>query len=143
MRHVLLLTTLALGLAGCGSGEEAAPGETQPAIEWAGVAEPRPQGGELEVDSFRRYAETVDAEWERAPDSVVREYLGLDFGTVTVAGTEAVLLRENLEDDSVQAERWVVELERDGEAWTVARARWQQRCHRGRGQQDFGNELCL
>ena len=142
MRHVLLVTISALALAGCGS-NEAAPGETATAVGWEGVAELRPQGGELEVDPFRRFAESVDAVWERAPEPLVREYLGLDDGSIVVEGEQAILLRDNLEDDSVRAERWVLELERDGELWTLASARWEQRCHQGRGHQDFGNELCL
>ena len=143
MRYVLLVTISALVLAGCGTDETAEPSETQPTIDWDGVAEPRPRGGELEVESFRRYAEAVDEGWERDAEALVREYLRIDDGVLTVDGEQATLLRDRLEDDSVRAERWVLALDRDGEVWTLRSARWEQRCHQGRGHQDFGNELCL
>ena len=49
---------------------------------------------------------------------------------------------EGLRDDSVRAERRVVELVRDGDAWRVQSDRAEYRCHEGRGQQDFSAELC-
>ena len=38
-------------------------------------------------------------------------------------------MRDNLEDDSVRAERYTLELERDGDVWTLVSARRDQRCH--------------
>ncbi len=144
MRYVLAATICVLLFAGCGGGDDAAtPSTTQHAIDWEGVPEPRPRDGVLAVDAFRSYLRAVEAEWEREPEAVVRRYLRIDDGALTVDGTRAILLRDSLEDDSVAAERWVLELERDGENWSLHAARWEQRCHQGRGHQEFGNELCL
>lgn len=143
MRYVLLVTISAFLLVGCGGDERVEPAETQRGTEWDGVAEPRPPGGELEVESFRRYAEAVDEGWERDAGALVREYLRIEGGVLTVEGRQVTLLRDGLEDDSVRAERWVLALSRDGEVWALRSARWEQRCHQGRGHQDFRNGLCL
>jgi hypothetical protein len=147
MRYVLAATicTLLLAglLAGCGSDDSAEPAETEPGIEWQGVPEPRPRDGMLEVEAFRSYTESVDAEFEREPQTLVREYLRIEDGTLTVQGPRATLLRDSLEDDSVRAERWVLDLEREGDVWAVAAARWEQRCHEQRGHPTFSPELCL
>ena len=149
MKHVLVVAG-ALVVAGCGADRSAAPASmetgrvaTAPAVAWEGVPELRPVGRELEVEPFRRFADTVDAEWEREPEAVVREFLGIGDGTFSLDGTRATLLREGLEDDSVAAERWVLELERGADVWTLVSARWEQRCHDGRGHATFGTELCL
>jgi len=144
MKHLAVLALSVALVAGCGAEDDAgAPATTEPAPEWSGVPELRPEGGTLEVDGFRSYAEAVDEAWERDPEALAREYLRLEDGVLTVDDSRVTLLRDGLEDDSVRAERWVLDLERDGDRWTLAAARWEQRCHQGRGHQDFGNELCL
>lgn len=52
--------------------------------------------------------------------------------------------RDGLFDDSVQAVRHVLVLEREGEGeeWRVVDEDVTYRCRPGRGQQDFGPELC-
>jgi hypothetical protein len=144
VRYVLVATFSALLLTGCGGGESGAvPTETSTAIGWEGVAELRPRDGELEVDEFRAFAAGVDAIWEREPEALVREYLGVDDGEVTVDGPRTTLLRDSLEDDSVRAERWLLDLAQEDETWTIVAARWEQRCHENRGHQDFSPELCI
>jgi len=143
MRYVFAATISALLLAGCGGDDADEAADTQPPPTWNGVAELRPRGGVLDVAPFRRYTESVEEEFESDPEALVREYLGLEDGEVTTDGPRTTLLRDSLEDDSVRAERWLLDLSREGDVWTIVAARWEQQCHRGRGHQDFGNELCL
>lgn len=144
MRYVLAATicTLLL-LAGCGSDDSAEPAETEPAIAWEGVPERRPRNGVLDVEAFRTYAESVDVAFEREPQMLVREYLRIEDGTLTVQGPRATLLRDSLEDDSIRAERWLLDVAKDGDVWTIVSARWEQRCHEQRGHQTFSPELCV
>jgi Tfp pilus assembly protein PilP len=136
VRGFVVLLLLVLALAGCGGGS----GE---AHEWAGLERPYPENGVLPVDEFREHAESVDEDWEREPEALAREYLGVEDGTVTMAGPRLTLLRDSLEDDSVRAERYVLELEQDDDVWELVSARWEQRCHLMRGHQEFTPELCL
>ena len=133
--HRLLLVVVLLPLAGCGGSD--------PPPEWIRPAELRPRTGVLEVEDFRRHAQAVNEEWERDPAALAREYLGGGEGEITVDGRQVTLLRDGLEDDSIRAERWVLELEREGGGWELVAARWEQRCHVGRGHQGFSPELCL
>lgn len=133
--RVVLLLLLSAAVAGCG-GSEAPPA-------WAGPDELRPVGGALEVEAFERYAESVDEVWEHDPEALAREFLRLGDGVATVSADGVTVLRDGLEDDSVRAERFVLELEHDGEVWSLVAARWEQRCHEGRGHQEFGPELCV
>jgi hypothetical protein len=132
----ILALVLATAVAACGGTGEAAP------AAWDGPQRPYPTDGVLPVDDFRAYADSVDADWERDPAAVAREYVRA-AGAVTVAGSTATLLRDDLEDDSVRSERYVLELEQDGDVWTLVSARWEQRCHDGRGHQEFSPELCV
>ena len=111
--------------------------------DWSGPAELRPSDGMLEVDEFRAHADAVDEEWERDPEALAREYLGGLEGEVSLDGTQVTLLRDDLQDDSVEAERFVLELEQNDESWKLVSARWEQRCHAGRGHQVFSPELCV
>ena len=111
--------------------------------DWSGPAELRPSDGVLEVKAFQEHADAVDEDWERDPEALAREYLGELEGEVSVDGSKVTLLREDLQDDSVEAERFVLELEPDGERWKLVSARWEQRCHAGRGHQAFSPALCI
>jgi hypothetical protein len=144
MKEILVVAAAcAFLLSGCGGDDSAEPGDDGRAIEWQGVAELRPRDGALDVEGFRTYTESVDAAFERKPETLVREYLRLTDGTLTVEGPRATLLRDSLEDDSVRAERWLLDVAKDGDAWTIVAARWEQRCHEQRGHQTFTPELCL
>jgi hypothetical protein len=143
VKQLLVTAACALALAGCGGDDSAAPADTEPALTWQGVSEPRPRDGVLEVEAFRSHTEAVDAEFEREPEALVRKYLGVGDGALIVDGPRATLLRDSLEDDSIRAERWLVDLEREGDVWAVAAARWEQRCHENRGHQMFSPELCV
>ena len=138
---VVLLAVLLL--AACGGGDEAGSTPTVDGTRWSGPAELRPAEGVLDVDDFDRHAESVDEAWERDPELLAREFLRVQDGEADVADGRVVVTRDNLQDDSVRAERWVLELERDSDGWRLRSARWEQRCHVGRGHQSFGNDLCL
>jgi len=143
MRYVLVATFCAVLLAGCGGDDADEAATTEPAPTWEGVSELRPRDGTLDVEEFRAYTESVDEEFEADPEALVREYLRVDDGEVTTDGPRTTLLRDSLEDDSVRAERWLLDLAREGETWTIAAARWEQRCHENRGHQAFSPELCI
>ena len=139
MRALAVLALLfATVVAACG-------GESEPAspATWNGPQRPYPADGVLPVDGFRAYADSVDADWERDPAALAREFVRAQGGTTTVEGETVTLLRDSLEDDSVRAERYLLDRERDGDVWALNSARWEQRCHVGRGHQDFSPELCI
>jgi len=138
--RLLAILALVLGttVAACGGADDA-----EPPASWSGLQRPYPADGVLPVDGFRAYAESQDADWERDPETLVREYTRLADGAVTVESGRVTLLRDSLEDDSVRAERYVLELERDDDVWTLVSARWEQRCHEQRGHQEFSPELCV
>jgi hypothetical protein len=143
MRYVLAATFCAFLLAGCGGDDADEAATTEPVPTWDGLAELRPRDGVLDVEGFRAYTESVEEEFETDPEALVREYLRVDDGEVTTDGPRTALLRNSLEDDSVRAERWLLDLAQEGETWTIVAARWEQRCHENRGHQDFSPELCI
>ena len=139
MRQLAILAlVLGTAVAACGGADDA-----EPPVSWGGLQRPYPAGGVLPVDDFRAYAESLDADWERDPETLAREYTRVTDGAATVEGGHVTLLRDSLEDDSVRAERYVLDLERDDDVWTLVRARWEQRCHAQRGHQEFSPELCV
>jgi hypothetical protein len=144
----ILALLLATAVAACGGDDEdAAP------ASWGGLQRPYPESGELPVDEFRAYAEAVDEEWERDPVGLAQAFLRMAPAEPTspeepsVAfinqGPLVTVVREGIPDDSVRAERYVLELDEDDGHWTLVSARWAQRCHDGRGHQDFSPELCV
>jgi hypothetical protein len=140
MRAVAILALVfATGVAACGG----SAGELHETGSWDGPQRPYPDDGVLPVEDFRTHAEAVDADWERDPEALAREFTQVPDGTVTVADGRVTLLRDSLEDDSVRAERYLLELEREGDVWELVSARWEQRCHEQRGHQEFSPELCV
>ena len=127
----------ALGVAACGGRDEAAP------AAWSGPSFPYPADGVLPVGDFRAYADSVDADWERDPAALAHEYTRAHDGDVSVDGTRVTVVRDGLEDDSVRAERFTLQLAREGDVWALVSARRDQRCQEGRGHQQFGPELCV
>jgi len=126
----------AIGIAACG-------GTSSGPTTWDGPQRPFPDDGVLAVDEFNDYADTVEDDWQLDPERVALEFTKAPSGEVTVDGDRVTVLRDDLEDDSVRAERYVLELRRDGDEWRVDSARWEQRCHVGRGHQEFTPELCV
>ena len=126
----------AIGVAACG-------GTTAGPTTWDGPPRPFPDDGVLAVDGFNDYAEAAAGDWQLDPERVALEFTRVPNGDITVDGDRVTVLRGNLEDDSVRAERYVLELRRDGDEWRVDSARWEQRCHEGRGHQGFSPALCV
>jgi hypothetical protein len=144
-----VLRRLSLGIAllalsaGCSGGGE---------HEWSAAATGI-EVGSL-VGDFNDHAADVDEPWERSPALLAGEFLRLDRREATrtsiVAdapgeGTETAevtVLLEGLLDDSIAAERFGLELRRQGDVWTLESARWSQRCAAGRGHEDFSTEPC-
>jgi hypothetical protein len=128
---------------------------TAPPGAWDGLDEPLPASGELPVDEFNAYAESVDEPWEQDVAGTVDEYLGAaaDAPSVTFQATSgpegggptsATLQLEGLLDDSVRSRRYDLTLSRRADGtWEVVSATWAQRCHDGRGHQAFTPAACL
>jgi hypothetical protein len=149
MIRAALLAAAVLLLVACGGEDEpAAPG-------WLGPPKAS-ASGEVSVVGFNKYADGLkEPAFERSPLLTALEFLGLD--NREAATTSLVLTRppeggqtaemtatlDGLLDDSIRAERYVLELERRDDAWRLASARWAQRCWPDRGHQDFSPELCL
>ena len=116
MRVALLLfvATAVVALAGCG-GDEDGPASTEGALEAA----------------LASLGDRDSQERETAVEA-------------TDGGAVVTVTFEGLFDDSVRAERNVVELERteDG-GWRVVGRDVTYACRQGRGHEDFSAELCL
>jgi hypothetical protein len=102
----------------------------------------------LAVGEYNEYAESLSSE-QRQPRPMVLEFLQpRDPYDLTVneraGGATAVVLRDDLEDDSVKAERTQVELGLgSGGEWRLMSAQVMYQCHEGRGHAGFSPELCL
>jgi len=135
-RLAMSALVFAVGVAACG-------GTSSGTTAWNGPPRPFPDDGVLAVDQFNDYADAVGGEWTRDAEQLAFEFTRAQNGEVSVDGDRVTLLRDDLEDDSVRAERYVLELMREGDELRLASARWEQRCHLGRGHQDFSPELCV
>jgi len=112
-----------------------------------------PPSGVLPVDAFNARAESVDEPWERDLAKVTEEFLALEpqenssrsFQSTSNGGSaSATLMIDGLGDDSVRARRYELTFtRRDDGTWKVESAQWAQRCHEGRGHQDFSPEPCV
>jgi hypothetical protein len=112
-----------------------------------------PPSGNLPVDAFNARAESVDEPWERDLAALTQEFLALgkqesssrSFNSTSSGDSAtATLLVDGLGDDSVRARRYELTFERRADGtWRIVAASWAQRCHAGRGHQDFSPEPCL
>lgn len=84
------------------------------------------------MDLFERFTQESEG---RSSESLSIEYPSWETAvtTVTIIG---------LADDSVNAERFRIEFERNEQEWDMVSVGSQYRCQRGRGQQDWGTDLC-
>ena len=150
------LPLLLLASACSGGGGEATQTVTVTKATTVMVTETRtgaPPSGVLPVEAFNARAETVDEPWERDLENVTEEFLALgpqenstrSFQSTSSGGSgSATLVIDGLGDDSVRARRYELTFtRRDDGAWKVESAHWVQRCHEGRGHQDFSPVPCL
>ena len=112
-----------------------------------------PSSGVLPVEAFNAKAERVDEPWERDLAKITDEFLAIreqESGSRSFNSTSsgdsatATLLVDGLGDDSVRARRYELTFTRRADGtWRIESATWAQRCHEGRGHQDFSAEPCL
>ena len=112
-----------------------------------------PPPGKLPVDAFNARAESVDEPWERDLAALTQEFLALreqesstrSFNSTSSGDSAtATLLVDGLGDDSVRARSYELTFERRADGtWRIVSASWAQRCHEGRGHQEFSPEPCL
>ena len=146
-----ILGLSALALAGCdGSGDSG--NANQPAWTIDNLVD---RDNASLVAEFNAYADSVDAPWERTPIAVVTELLRLDssdnpnVSVVAEAAAEAAekarvtVTYSRLLDDSVDATRNDVQLQRHEDIWRVEEIETSQSCKPGRGHQDFSGEPCV
>ncbi len=149
---IVVIASALLVFAACGSDDEDDSGGagTTTVAAWNGP--PRAaEDGTVDVDSFNAYVDSVGGDLAESP----REQAEVFPGTEREASEKVVDVDENgdsaegtvtlegLADDSIHSQRWQLAFERSGDSWTLTSARFSQRCHPGRGHEDFTPELCL
>ena len=126
--------------------------ETETETETETVTEV-PASAKLPVEAFNRHTQSVDEPWERDLTEITHRFLALreqetgnrSFQSTSSGDTaSASLLIDGLGDDSVRARSYELSFTRrpDG-TWRIDSATWAQRCHEGRGHQDFSPEPCV
>jgi hypothetical protein len=143
------LAAILLPLAACGGGS----GSGAPA-DWPGPPPPG-AGGELAVEGFDDYLDE-HPEYAAAPVVAATRFLRLDSveaATTSVvarasaegAGSATVTVTlDGLFDDSVRAERFVLDSEQeDDDTWRLMSGDASRRCQPGRGHQRFTPARCL
>jgi hypothetical protein len=150
---VLLLLASACSGGGDGEATQTVTVTTATTVTTTETTTGVPQSNVLPVDAFNARAESVDEPWERNLAKVTDEFLALEpqenssrsFQSTSSGDTaSATLVIDGLGDDSVRARRYELTFtRRDDGTWKVESARWAQRCHEGRGHQDFSAEPCL
>jgi hypothetical protein len=142
----ILATVAAAVLAGCSDGERAS---------WEGPPRLLPKDGKLSVDRFEEYVDAVEEPWERSAVGLATAYvlpavrasgdLRSAFPTNDPETSETVVVTVGrLFDDSVRELRFVLRLDAlDDGSFRLVEARWEQRCHAGRGHQTWSPEACV
>jgi hypothetical protein len=112
--------------------------------------------GVVSVAGFASYQDEADELWEGSAAMAAAEFLRLDERTAartTIAGSAespegtgpqvVTVTLDGLADDSVRAERWRLEFEREGETYVLTAALREQRCQPRRGHQGFSPDECV
>jgi hypothetical protein len=123
LRLGLLALGAALTLSGCGSSEKKASGTTS--------ASPR-SPTELALAEIK-------ADETRAARVSTTAHSGPEGG----GPTTVTVVQEGLADDSVEAVRYVLRYDPDGDGWRLVSKARTQRCHQGRGHRDFTSADCV
>jgi hypothetical protein len=142
-------------LAGCGSdddeGSDASTGTvpTTAPMAWAGPPQPA-EDGTISVAGFNEYAQQELPESKRVPRELALEFLQVESPPYDLVeatrpgGTTVTVQRDNLEDDSVRAQRYTLEFALfSGGVVNLSSARVDYQCQPNRGHQNFSPELCL
>jgi hypothetical protein len=156
-RALLLLLALVLA-AGCGYGNDDGDEQDFPPQAEAvpRVPEPEDGTGSLPVDEFNDFLDEARPAFATSALRTAIEFAHAGEGqaaTTSVVAFEGpegtadeasvTVTRDGLADDSTRAVRYRIVLERaDDESWRLRSARRMQRCHAGRGSQEFSTKLC-
>ena len=142
----LAATLSAAALAGCGS-------DVEVELVWGGPPDAG-VGGVVSTDGFATYQREVDEDWERSPALASGVFLRLDerkavnttidaeAGPEGTGSKTVVVTLDGIPDDSVQAERWRLGFDEEGDGYALTAALREVRCRAGRGHEDFAAELC-
>jgi hypothetical protein len=153
---VLIAVALLAGGCGYGDDDEDEPTSPPPARAAPPVPEPDPRTGSIPVGEFNGFVEQARPAFATSALRTAIEFANAGQGqaaTTSVIASEGAegnadeasvtVTREGLADDSVRAVRYVILLDRNGDGtWNVRSAQRLQRCHEGRGHQDFSPQLC-
>ena len=136
----------AAALAGCGS-------DVEVELVWGGPPDAG-VGGVVSTDGFATYQREVDEDWERSAALASGVFLRLDerkavhttidaeAGPEGTGSQTVVVTLDGIPDDSVQAERWRLGFDEEGDGYALTAALREVRCRAGRGHEDFAAELC-
>ena len=142
----ILIVVAATVLGGCGGDERAS---------WDGPPRPFPTDGNLPTDGFAAYLDAVDEPWEQSLLGVATAYVQPLIGaagdlhaafppTEPEGNGTVVVTLGRLFDDSVRELRFVLTFDPlEDDAFRPLEARWQQRCHPGRGHQEWSTGVCV
>jgi hypothetical protein len=155
---VLVLTLSLVLAAGCGYGDDDDDEqESRPPAQAAPrVPEPKDGTGALPVDEFNDFVSRARPAFATSAVRTAIEFTNVGEGMaattslVALEGPEGnadeasvTVTRDGLPDDSVRALRYRIVLERaDDRSWRLQSAQRTQRCHEGRGSQEFSTKLC-
>jgi len=149
LQPLALLLPLLLLVTACGSSHEQAA--SQPVV-WAG-ASVSGAGGKSVVRRFNAYLEQRTG--PASPTELALEFIRADRTQAARTTTEAqaspegggpttvTVIQDGLADDSVRAARHILHFVPAGESWRLDSAARTQRCHPGRGHQDFSAGACV
>lgn len=149
MRLASFAVIALVALGGCGYGDDDDAKTTtkvEPAT-WTGPPKPA-ENGTISVEGFNEYAESLP-QARRAPRPLAIEFVRPrePYQVTTkmrIGGGTVFVLRDNLEDDSVRAERYELGFGLiTGGVWRLFTAKVAYRCQPRRGHQGFSPELCL
>jgi hypothetical protein len=160
-RHLAIglsaLTAAALVAGGCGYGDDDDDPQTPTPVQATPRApEPRDGTGALAVEEFNDFVAQARPAFATSALLTGIEFTNAGEGgaaTTSVVAFEGpegnadevsvTVTRDGLADDSVRALRYRIVLERaDDRSWRLQSAERTQRCHQGRGPQEFSTKLC-
>jgi hypothetical protein len=149
------MATVPAGCAGYGDDEGGTPEATSTQAAPRAPA-PKSGSGSLPVADFNAFLERTQPAFATSALRTAIEFANAGHGqaaktsVIASEGAEGnsdeasvTVTREGVADDSIRAVRYVILLDRNGAGtWSVRSARRLQRCHEGRGHQDFSPQLC-